>query len=178
MSLASPDCRADWEAYLAERRGTYDYRCNRYRAVWDECVTLGVADGDLVYDLGAGMCEFGRYIYSQRNWTGRYVPVDGAIDGTNLEAYRLPTEPHIAVAIEVVEHLHTWRSFLDQLQGYTTRGAVITTPNPEAVDVRGMDRTHVSPIERHQLLIRGWRVKTVSLFGTPDDTLIGIYEQP
>lgn len=167
--------REQWEEYLGERTGTYAYRCRRYYAVNKKLKELGFVDGDLIYDVGAGMCEFGRYLFREADWTGRYVPVDGAIDGTELNDWAPPVTAHAFVAIEVIEHLRDPGRMLALMQVQATRGVVVTTPNPETVDVLALDRTHVHPIPVWFLRHFGFEVETVSLFGKPDDTLIGTW---
>jgi hypothetical protein len=166
--------RQAWLGYLEQRTGTYHYRTRRYAAVCVELERLGLRGGDLLYDVGAGQCEFGKYLYGS-GWTGRYVAVDGAIDGTELERWSPPLPADWLVALELVEHLRHPLVFLAMLEGLSTRGAVITTPNPEVVDVLALDETHLSAIPAEMLRTRGWEVRADALFGKPRDTLIGTW---
>lgn len=167
--------RAEWLAYLGERTGTYEFRCRRYRAVANSLLLAGIQDNDLIYDVGAGMCEFGRYMYQTLNWSGQYVAVDGAIDGTDLETWSPADTAHAFVCIEVIEHLQDPARLLAEFEQKATKVAVVTTPNAETVDVLGMDRTHVSPIRQAMLRARGWYTEAVSLFNRPEDTIIGVW---
>lgn len=168
--------REFWEAYLSERTGTYEYRCRRYSAVLDQLRALGFRNDDIVYDVGAGMCEFGRHLYREADWSGRYVPVDGAIDGIDLNWWYPPDRAHVFVAIEVLEHLEAPWNLLQAFENMADRGAVITTPNPDAVDVLALDHTHVTPIGTEYMERRGWSVETKALFGKQNDTLIATWE--
>ena len=174
--MSRTENRARWEAYLAERTGTYEYRTRRYAAVADEMELLGFADGDLVVDVGAGMCEFDRYM-RERGMHPRYVPVDGCIDGTDLNLWRPSLAFDFFVAIETIEHINTPAGMLNAFERKARKGAVLTTPNPERVDVRAMDKTHVSPIDPWWLEERDWRVEKRSFFGQPEDSLLGIYQR-
>lgn len=167
--------RQQWEAYLEERTGTYEFRCRRYSEVFRELRRLGLRNGDLVYDVGAGYCEFGRHLFREAEWWGRYVPVDGAIDGTNLETWVPPITAHAFVAIEVVEHLLNPDRLLAEFAKHAELGAVVTTPNPATVDVLGMDRTHRSILPRWKFRELGWTTRTVSLFGKPEDTIVAVW---
>lgn len=171
--------RDRWLGYLTERTGTYEYRTRRYAAVADRLELLGLGDGDLVVDFGAGMCEFGRYLYRDRGWSGRYLPVDGTISGVDLNTLVFGTfTADFFVAIEVLEHLWTPIHVLGDLLDHAEKGVVLTTPNTDALGetfVREMDETHVSP------LFRSWltgdfgielEVAELSLFGIENDTLL------
>lgn len=171
--------REQWLAYLAERTGTYEYRTRRYAAVADKLELLGLEDDDLVVDFGAGMCEFGRYLYRDRGWSGRYLPVDGAIQGADLNG---TLDDFITadffVAIEVVEHLLSPVHEIAMMLGLARKGVVLTTPHTDALGaefVRAMDETHHTPIYRAWLEDRfGLRmsVEELSLFGERNDTLL------
>jgi hypothetical protein len=167
--------RSFWEAYLAGRTGTYEFRSRRYQAVWEALERAGFRNEDILYDVGAGMCEFGRYLFRDCRWHGRYVAVDGAIDGTDLEYWSPPALAHAFVAIEVIEHLMDPARLLEEFERNALKVAVITTPNPATVDVLALDETHVSEVTARQLLKRGWRVHARSLFGKPDDTLVAVW---
>jgi len=169
--------RARWLDYLAQRTGSYHFRARRYATVAVELARLGLADGDLVYDVGAGQCEFGKYLYGS-GWTGRYVPVDGAIDGTELDIWRPLVPADFFVAIEVVEHLANPLPMLAHFEGHATKGAVITTPNADVVDVRALDPTHFGPVYRATLEARGWNAYAAPLFGKTDDTLVATWTPP
>lgn len=164
--------RQQWLAYLGERCGTYEYRTLRYSTVWNCVSWIGVQDIDLIVDVGAGMCDLDRYIRQTRNFKGRYLPVDGSIDGCNLEHWWPQIKADFFVAIEVVEHLRNPARLIRGLQTMATKGVVLTTPNPRVVDVLALDRTHYTPITREFLEKLDFHVEATSLFGAGDDTLL------
>jgi hypothetical protein len=169
-----------WEQYLSERTGTYEFRCIRYAAVADKLLLMGFGPRDSVMDIGAGRQEFCRFLREQ-GWQGEYTPIDGSIDGTDLDAW-VPwsqglSVPDWMVAIEVIEHLHEPQRMLTLMQ-MASEGMVITTPNPETTDVLGMDRTHVTEIWPQDLAIAGLEWERATLFASPEwrkenDSLIG-----
>lgn len=168
--------RARWVSYLAARTGSYDFRRRRYHAVAGELQMLGLNDANLIVDIGAGWCEFDYFLRCEINFRGRYVPIDGAICGTDLNKWRPQVEADFFVAIEVLEHLDDPFALLDELELLATEGIVITTPNSEAVDVLAMDPTHVTPLKLADFRQRGWAAEPVSLFGTPGDTIIAVFQ--
>lgn len=167
--------RARWLSYLGERRGTYEYRTLRYSAVYDEMKAMGLADHDLIVDIGAGMCDFDRYLRQVHSFDGRYLPVDGAIDGTNLNEWTPQISADFFVSIEVIEHLRDPWSLIRILKQYTDKGIVLTTPNPRVVDVLSLDKTHITPISREELEVAGFTVTAISVFGAGDDTLLATH---
>ena len=158
--------------YLGERTGTYEWRCLRYAAAWDRLLEMGLRSSDLIVDVGAGMCDFDRYARQVRNFDGRILPVDGAIDGTDLNVWTPPYLAEFFVCLELIEHLEDPFDFLERLSLRATRGIVLTTPNPEVVDVLAIDRTHLTPVSGDYLMYRGYRVAAVRLFGKDKDTLL------
>lgn len=175
--------RARWLEYLAERRGglhgggdAYTFRCRRYDAVIGRLCALGMRiHGNLIYDVGAGMCDLGRRLH-ERGWYHRYVPVDAVIDGTDLEYWCPTISADFYVAIETIEHLEDPTRMLEQFSRWATWGAVITTPNPERVDVYALDASHKSEVWPHQLRELGWKVARLNLFGQGEDTILGWWE--
>ena len=76
---------ARWKAYQESRKGTYEFRSRtRYKAVYDRLILLGLTNGDCIIDVGAGSCQFHRFLQDHR-FRGSYIPVDAALDGTDLE---------------------------------------------------------------------------------------------
>lgn len=175
--------RARWLEYNAERRGglkgdaeSYAFRCRRYDAAIDRLCALGMHTyGDLIYDVGAGMCDLGRRLH-EKGWNHRYVPADAAIDGTDLEYWCPTISADFYVAIELIEHLEEPIRMLEQFSRWSTRGAVITTPNPEKVDVYALDVSHKSEVWPNELRALGWKVARVDLFGKGEDTILGWWE--
>lgn len=160
-----------WTNYRDSRQGTYEFRARtRYNAVADKLYNLGLQDDSVVLDVGAGTCQFGRYL-SARGWKGWYWPVDAVLDGVDLETYVAPKVDFV-VCIEVVEHLHKPFRLIDMLQNAARHGFVLTTPNSETVDVIGCDPTHVSIVSYSDLLAKGFKIERHSWFGTIDDTLL------
>lgn len=164
--------RARSLSYLHERTGTYEWRCLRYAAAWDKLEELGLAQHDLVVDVGAGMCELDRYARTVRGFDGRYLPVDGAIDGTDLNVWWPHIEAEFFVALEVIEHLNNPLWLLRQLELRATKGVIVTTPNPDVVDVLAIDETHITPVYGETLTERGYEVEAVRLFSREADTLL------
>lgn len=156
-----------WEQYLSERTGTYEFRCIRYSAVLDRLMLMGFSTYDSLMDIGAGRQEFERYLREQ-GWEGRYLPIDGSIDGTDLDTWEPGHFLDWHVAIEVIEHLHQPQRMLWNMQQYALKGIVITTPNPETTDVLGMDRTHVCEIWPHDLAAAGMKWERATLFASPE----------
>lgn len=105
MTAAEILQRRNWLAYLAQRKGTYEYRCLRYAAVYEILLILGLQPGDLIVDVGAGMCDFDRYIRSVRGFDGRYLPIDGAIQGFDLNTWRPDLRADFYICLETLEHL-------------------------------------------------------------------------
>jgi SAM-dependent methyltransferase len=168
--LTTPFIRM-WEEYRDSRRATYEYRAQtRYRGVADKLFEMGLEDWHTVLDVGAGTCQFGRYL-RERGWRGLYSPVDAVIDGVNLESFRLPfcVRVDYVVCMEVLEHLHNWEWLFSMIDSVARRGFVLTTPNPEVVDVLKCDPTHVSVIHPGWLECRGMTVERRSWFSTKDN---------
>jgi hypothetical protein len=132
--------------YLDERTGKYEYRAIRYRAAIEWMYANGLDDSMTVVDVGAGMTEFDYCLRAEFGFRGRYIPVDGGIDGTNLNRWTPPRDAHFFVALELVEHLTEWRHLVVSMQDRAIRGVALSTPNPHTTDVIGMDPTHVTEV--------------------------------
>lgn len=169
-----------WRGYLAERNGTYFDRLPRFAAVLSRLDGLGLKERDLIVDVGAGSCEFDRFL--REEYPGlefKYLPVDGAVQGVDLDSDDvLPLMPPAEwyVAIEVLEHLKQPARMIAAMQRRAA-GIVVTTPHTDALGeeaVRAMDRTHVSPLRAGDLEAEGFSVSALDLFGCPDgDTIVG-----
>lgn len=159
--------------YLASRKGTFEFRSIRYAAVGRELLRMGLDTNDTITDIGAGQGMFFRWMTENTGWRGRYIPIDGSIDGTNLETY-IPDSKGSDwfVAIEVLEHLRNWEQMLVHIDMFAWRGMVATVPNPRTVDVLGCDPTHVSIVPESAFLGNGWTTEERSFFGSPDDTIL------
>lgn len=166
------------DGYLASREGRYPWRCVRYdRALeaMEMLVPLGRLTRELtVCDVGAGWTEFGRRMY-ERGWEARYWPVDGCLDGVDLDHWSPPRGADLFVALELLEHLEDpWR-LVRGMKEAATLGIVVSTPNPRTTDVLGMDATHHTPIHAEVLHAHGFDVHEVSFYGKPADTLFATW---
>lgn len=166
------DITRSCEDYLSTRQGSYEFRCIRYKGVADKLYDMGLDRWDDIVDIGAGRQQFESYMRLERKWEGEYIPIDGSIDGTNLEEWLPGCRYSFMVAIEVLEHLNTWERMMMIMENFTICGAVATVPNPKTVDVLGCDPTHVSVIHEHDFREHNWSVQPVSFFHKPDDTLL------
>lgn len=151
--------------YMAARSGKYEYRAVRYRAAADWLVSQGLTDSDTVVDIGAGWTEFDYCLRKEYDWKGRYIPVDGGIDGTDLEQWVPSRKAEFFVGLEIIEHLHEWRSCLAEWQNAATKGVALSTPNPRTTDVIGMDPTHVVEIHPKDLRSFGFDVEERTFYG-------------
>lgn len=166
------DIARSCEGYLSSRQGSYEFRCIRYKGVVDKLHHLGFGKYDTVVDIGAGRQQLESYLRNERGWKGVYIPIDGSIDGTNLEEWVPLRRESFMVAIEVLEHLHTWERMMMIMENFAIMGSVATVPNPATVDVLGCDPTHVSVIREFDFREHRWAVQPVSFFNKPDDTLL------
>ena len=156
---------ANCDNYMDERTGKYEYRKVRYDAAIKWMVDNGLRDGMTVVDVGAGMTEFGYCLMHDWGFNLRYIPVDGGIDGTNLERWVPPREAHFFVALELLEHLHNPYTLLARMQVKAKIGVVISTPNPETTDVIWMDPTHVKEIHAETLRDHAMNVEERTFYG-------------
>lgn len=176
--------RERWLDYLDQRVGTYEWRTLRFAEVYDELLKTGLdPTRDLIADVGAGMCDFARYIYQTRNFQGRYLPVDGSIDGARLEDWDPVLAFNAIVCIETVEHLRTAHAIrlMETMKDASWR-VVLTTPNPEVWipevgSVENLDPTHHSSWDEFELQELGFTTRTHSLFGKPNDTIIATWRR-
>lgn len=166
--------------YMDSRTGKYEFRAIRYRKAIETMFAYGLDDSMTVFDVGAGMTEFDYCLRAEYNWRGRYIPVDGGIDGTDLNAWMPPREGHWFVALELLEHLWNWRSLVDWMQLKATVGVVVSTPDPRTTDVLGMDPTHVVEIPAYALTAKHFNVTRETFYGGvfsngQPDSLFGTY---
>lgn len=152
--------------YMDERTGKYEYRKIRYDAAIKWMVGQGLRDGMTVMDIGAGMTEFAYCLMHDWNLNVRYIPIDGGIDGTDLEDNWVPPRTaHFFAALEIVEHLHNWRNVVAGMQAHASIGVVISTPNPRTTDVIGMDPTHVVEVPQRDLEAFNFEVEERTFYG-------------
>jgi hypothetical protein len=166
--------------YMDERTGKYEYRAVRYRHAIDVMYAHGLDDSMTIVDVGAGMTEFDITLRHEYNWRGRYIPVDGGIDGTDLEWWSPPREAHWFVALELVEHLLLWPRLVGAMQAKAQKGVVLSTPNPRTTDVLGMDHTHKCEVHHNELTDMGFRVSEETFYGGvfsdgQPDSLFGVW---
>lgn len=151
--------------YLDERTGKYEYRAVRYRAAIEWMLSQGLDNSMTVVDVGAGMTEFDYTLRAEYGFRGRYIPVDGGIDGTDLNVWSPPREAHFFVGLEIIEHLPRWMGFLDRVMRKATKGVVLSTPNPRTTDVLGMDPTHTQPVYMEDLEWFNFTVSEETFYG-------------
>lgn len=173
-SLNRLEFRDKCRAYLDERTSTYESRSRRYRVVADALLRMGVQEGDAVVDLGAGTCDLAYYLHKNGQYV-RYVPVDGCIDGTDLNNWT-PVKADAFTLVEVLEHLEHPLDLLQTLKWSARKGIVLTTPNPDCVDVLGMCHDHITEIHPYMLEDLDFKVKRLSLYTLGGgDTLLGVW---
>jgi hypothetical protein len=156
-------------------RRPYVERAGRYEVAADRLFTGGLTDRDVVADIGAGHTELDVCLRQTHGWRGRYVPVDRWTAPIDLDAWTPPVRWDWFACLEVLEHLHDPRRLLDCMLDAAIKGVVITTPNPEVVDVLAMDPTHRTPIRREQLAAWGLYTSLHNLYGTADDGICGVW---
>jgi len=177
-----------WTKYLDESTtyGTYEQRMPEYKTVAWALETMGLRDDMTVVDVGAGSCDFDHYLRTGLGWRGRYIPIDGSLDGTDLNSWVAPLNRLVAdfvVSIETVEHVHDPKRLIQQLVNLADIGVAITTPNPDVVDVFAVDPTHVAEVPTEMLESFGLVVSGVEFSGRGDphagrfDTLIATTHQ-
>lgn len=157
--------------YINSRRSCYEFRAIRYEAVYDMLIILGLKDGDKIIDVGAGDGEFGKYLL-ERGFKGKYIPVDGMIDGTDLNLWTPEKEAEFFVSIEVIEHLLNPARLLSIMAMFATKGVVVTTPNPAVTNVYAMDATHISEVSAEDFLKAHYKVFPQVFFFEPEDSLL------
>lgn len=171
---------ANCDNYLDDRTGKYEFRAIRYRAAIEQMYLHGLDDTMTVFDVGAGMTEFDYCLRREYNWRGRYIPVDGGIDDTDLNEWVPPRWAHWFVALEILEHLNNWGELVYRMQGSAARGIVVSTPNPRTTDVIGMDPTHVVEVHASHLNTYGFEVSEQTFYGGvfsngEPDSLLGVW---
>ncbi len=164
-----------WTEYMHSRRGDFDFRSRtRYGAVAAALIDMGLKDGDLIVDVGAGTCQFDHHMRTVEGWSGRYLGIDAVLDGTDLNEWNPKWFADFFVCIEVVEHLLPYASerLIRTLPYWAQKGVVMTTPNAAAVDVLACDPTHISVAPASLFEQHDYATWAREFFGTPADTLI------
>lgn len=184
------------DTYLGERTGKYEQRAFRYRAAADAMSRTGVVrdpghglitgtkseldDTMTVMDIGAGWTEFDYTLRAEYGWKGRYIPIDGGIDGTDLNTWAPPRRADWFVALEILEHVHDWQRLAGVMMMAADKGVIFSTPNPETTDVLGMDDTHVVEVHAKDAIAMGFTVKEATFYGGrfsngQPDSLFGVW---
>lgn len=153
------------DSYLDDRTGKYEFRAVRYRAAAGWLTANGLTDDMTIVDVGAGMTELDYCLRAEYGWRGRYIPVDGGIDGVNLNYWTPPREAHFFVALEIIEHLANWRALIERMQRKALVGVVMSTPNPRTTDVIGMDPTHMVEVYSADLEPYAFKVSEETFYG-------------
>lgn len=174
-TLDTKDLIGTCDAYLGSRTGKYEWRAQRYRAALDAITENGLTDDDTLFDIGAGWTEFDYCLRAEYNSRCRYIPVDGAIDGTDLQEWTPPRKAEWFVALELLEHLDYPGYLIERMQAKATKGIVISTPNPRTTDVLSMDPTH--KVECHAWWLEAWGFTATesSFYGQPNDSILGVW---
>lgn len=164
--------------YLGARTGNYEFRRTRYLMALNALKEAGLNHSSTIMDVGAGWTEFDYCLRVDGGLRCRYIPVDGGIDGVNLEVWSPPRLVNYFVCLEVIEHLRRPTILLLNMQMSTKPGGavVVSTPNPETVDVLAIDATHKTPVSRGFLTALGFDVEVTSLFGKPNDSLFAVWK--
>lgn len=176
-TLDKNDLIGSCDAYLGSRTGRYEWRSVRYRAALAAFSTIGLTDDSTVVDVGAGWTELDYCLRVDGRWRGRYIPVDGSIDGGDLERWSPPRAAEWFVALELLEHLYDPERLVKALQQSALKGIVISTPNPATTDVLGMDPTHHTAIHSSMLMDWGFQYHSASFYGQPCDSLFAVWTQ-
>ena len=165
------ESRADLcDEYGRMPRRPYAERKIRYQVASEQMRRGGLDDRDAVIDVGAGGTELDFRLRTGHGWRGRYVPVDGWMDGTDLEC-RSPARPFEWFAVlEVLEHLHDPFRLLRELMKSAATGLVVTTPNPFV-----HDPTHFTPITREMPEDAGMATSLHDCYGDPEDGIAGLW---
>lgn len=171
---------ANCDEYLGERTGRYEWRAVRYRAAAEAMIANGLDDTHTVVDMGAGWTEFAYCLHAEYGWRGRYIPIDGGIDGTDLATWTPKRSVEWYVALEILEHLEDPERLISQMQLSTTMGIIVSTPNPRTTDVLGMDATHLCEVDPNLLLSWDFAVCERMFYGGKwsegqSDSLFGVY---
>ncbi|MFC4562366.1 SPASM domain-containing protein [Nocardiopsis mangrovi] len=162
---------ADHEYYL-RRRSPSPTRRRRFDHAADLLIKGGLNDDDTLVDIAAGWTELDQVLRIDHRWRGRYIRVDGAMDGVELNTWEPPFAREWFAALEIIEHLADPARLVSELVNAATKGVIITTPNPAVIDVRAMDPTHITPVSREELEAWGFKVRAEKLYRFGGDGLI------
>lgn len=155
----------EFDDYIHQRTGQYEYRAIRYRAAANFLVGAGLKNTSTVYDLGAGWTEFDYCLRTEFDWRGRYIPIDGGISELDLNHWVPERTVEFCVALEIIEHLYDPMRLVREMQKHITCGIAISVPNPRCVDVLAIDETHVSIVTKEMLEGAGFTVVEKEFYG-------------
>ena len=160
------------EKYLQARTGKYEWRCIRYNHVYDLMVNMGLNNDDLIIDIGAGYGDMDYFLRHTCHFKGRYLPIDAALDGTDLNLWSPRVIASFIIGMEILEHLDNPYRMMDVMKENSRKGCIATTPNPAVVDVFAMDKTHKVSIPEIDFQRLGWNTYTANCFGKDNDSII------
>ena len=175
--MTQADFYIPYDEYLDARTGCYAYRSVRYGAAANSLA--GLSDSDTLYDIGCGWTEFDYHLRTAHHWKGRYIPVDGAIAPLDLNLWTPPRPAEHFVALEILEHLFDPERLAMSMAEKASSTVVVSVPNPDTVDVLGIDDTHETCVTKEMLERWGFTV-TEELFyggvfsGGRKDSLLGV----
>lgn len=165
-------------AYLKRREADYTKRKPRYAHTAQILAAEGLNDTHTLVDVAAGWTELDYCLRADLGWKGRYIPVDMAIDGTDVEHWVPHLDAEWFVALEILEHLTNPERLVRHLQARALKGVVISTPNPAVVDVFVMDETHLTAVHQTDLERWGFTVTACDLYGVrSEDGLVGYWRR-
>jgi hypothetical protein len=161
----------------AHTRRPYDERSARYTVAADRLTAGGLCDLHTLADIGAGCTELDYLLRAERGWRGRYVPVDRWTGPAefDLDHWVPPRRWDWFACLEVLEHLASPMRLLDLMCDAGVQGVVVTTPNPDVVDVLALDPTHRTPLSRQQLADVGLYTSLHNFYGTDGDGICGVW---
>jgi len=162
------------DEYARSHKRPYVERKIRYQVAGDRMCRGGLTDRHTVVDVGAGWTELDFCLRTEHGWRGRYVPIDGWLDGTNLDLWSPTRSFEWFAALEILEHLHDPFRLLRELMESATMGVVVTTPNPFVHDL-SQDPTHITPITREMLEEVGMVTSLHNFYGDPNDGIAGLW---
>jgi hypothetical protein len=161
----------------AHTRRPYEERAARYSVAADRLAAGGLCDLHVVADIGAGGTELDYLLRAERGWRGRYVPVDRwtGPEGLDLDRWVPPRRWDWFACLEVLEHLASPMRLLEVMCDAAASGVVVTTPNPDVVDVLALDPTHRTPLTRQQLASAGLYTSVHNFYGADGDGICGAW---
>jgi len=161
----------------AHTRRPYGERAARYATAADRLSAGGLCDLHTLADIGAGRTELDYLLRTERGWRGRYVPVDRwtGPDGLDLDTWVPPRRWDWFACLEVLEHLTSPMRLLDMMCDAAVHGVVVTTPNPEVIDVLALDPEHRTPLTRQQLASAGLYTSVHNFYGADSDGICAVW---